>query len=361
MNDTVRLGRIGGVVVGLNWTLLVVVALLAYGLASSSFPSYAAGYPAVSYAVASGTSERVWLLCVLLHELGHAFVARRAGLAVGGITLSWMGGVTRIEGDAARPRAELAIAAVGPAVSLALGGLLWVARLSVQHSSVHRLMAAALGWLAVINVVLAVFNLFPAAPLDGGRVLHALAWSATGDRLRATRIASRAGVVLGAAVIGFGVVEGYRGSRSANGLFLMLLGWWLLSAARAEEASANAHSALEGLKVADLMRPVGAGPGWLTIDAFIEHHAGARPGWVWLLEGWESGYQGVVSGDALLAVPLQRRAVLRPLDLGLPVAAAAGASPTEDLLDVLARTEGKQVVSGTDSGSTVCTVLSIDV
>ena len=202
MNDSVRLGRIAGVRVGLNWTLLAMVALVAGGLADNRFAFEAPGYSTAAYAAAGAITALVLLFGVLLHELGHAVIARRVGLQVDGITLSWMGGVTRIEGDAHSPAAEFAIAGVGPMVSAAFGGLLWAARVLVEGAGGGRLAVSALAWLAAINLVLAVFNLLPASPLDGGRVLHSVVWGITRDRWRATRVAASAGVALGSLMVG---------------------------------------------------------------------------------------------------------------------------------------------------------------
>src|SRR5579875_3574984 len=206
MKDSVRLGRIAGVRVGVHWSLLVMVALVAGGLAQNRFSSDAPGYSGTAYALA-GVLTAVGLLAgVLLHELGHAVVARRRGLSVDGITLSWMGGVTRIEGDTGTWRNELLVAGVGPLVSAVLGGGLWLVRVGVGHGGAGGLALAALGWLAWINVVLAAFNLLPAAPLDGGRVLHSIVWAAGRDRWRATRIAAGTGVVLGAVIVALGLI-----------------------------------------------------------------------------------------------------------------------------------------------------------
>src|SRR5579862_7519994 len=132
MKDTVRLGRIAGVRVGLNWSLLAMVVLVASGLADNRFSYEAPGYPRMAYVVAGVVTAIGLLLGVLLHELGHAVAARRYDLTVDGITLNWMGGVTRIQGDTDRPAPELVVAGIGPLVSAAFGGLLWLARLVVE-------------------------------------------------------------------------------------------------------------------------------------------------------------------------------------------------------------------------------------
>ncbi|MGH9057869.1 MAG: M50 family metallopeptidase, partial [Acidimicrobiales bacterium] len=313
MRDTVRLGRLAGVRVGLNWSLIAMMVLVAGGLADNRFAYQAPGYGEGAYALAGALTAVGLLVGVLLHELGHAIVAQRYGLQVDGITLSWMGGVTRIEGEAGTPSVELVIAGIGPLISAVFGGVLWLARIGAESAGAGSLVVAALGWLAVINVVLAVFNLLPAAPLDGGKVLHALVWAPTHDRWRATRVAAGAGIGFGALLVAAGFVMLARLASPIDGLFISFIGWWLLGSARAERALGAAHQSLEGLTVADVMRPVGAAPGWITVRAFAEGHAAGRPGWVWLLENWGGGYGGVLPGDVIGSVPFPQWDLARPL------------------------------------------------
>jgi Zn-dependent protease len=360
MNDSIRLGRIAGVRIGLNWTLLAMVALVAGGLASNRFAVDAPGYSTSAYAVAGAVTAVVLLFGVLLHELGHAIVAHRVGLQVDGITLSWMGGVTRIEGDAHSPGAEFAVAGVGPLVSVAFGGLLWLVRVLLMGAGAGRLAGSALAWLAAINLVLAVFNLLPAAPLDGGRVLHAIVWGITRDRWRATRVAATAGVALGSLMMAGGFLILLRTRDALNGFFISFIGWWILGSARAERDQGRVRQSLEGTPISEFMRPVGAAPGWITVRAFADTYASGRPGWVWLLERWEGGYGGVLPGDVIGSVPFPQWDLARPLDVALPISTATGAAPDEDALDVMTRTHGKQVILVVDDGRTVGAVLPAD-
>jgi Zn-dependent protease len=360
MNDTIRLGRVAGVRIGLNWSLLAMVALIAGGLADNRFAIDAPGYSGAAYALAGAVTAVALLIGVLLHELGHAVVARRAGMQVDGITLSWMGGVTRIEGDARSPFAEFGIAGIGPLVSLAVGGVLWIVRMLAVAAHGGHLVVSALGWLAIINVVLAIFNLLPAAPLDGGRVLHSIVWAVTRDRWRATRVASGAGVGLGTMMIIAGFLVLARGTDPLDGFFVSFIGWWLLGSARAERQLAQVRHSLDGVRISEVMRPVGAAPGWITIRAFAERYATGRPGWVWLLEKWDGGYGGVLLGDAIASVPFPQWDLARPLDVAVPISATTGAAPDEDTLDVIGRTGAKQVVLVVDDGRTVGAVLPAD-
>ena len=362
MKDSLRLGRIAGVKVGLNWSLLAMVALVASGLADNRFPFDAPGRATGAY-VAAGALTAVGLFAgVLFHELGHAMVARRVGLSVDGITLNWMGGVTRIEGDAPRPRTEFAVAVIGPLISLLFGGVLWAVRAWVDSSGGSALVLSALGWLAGINVILAVFNLLPAAPLDGGKVLHSAVWAATGDRWKATRAAVGAGSVLGGVMIFAGFVLTSRPAYGVNGLFIAFIGWWLLASARTERSVGAVHHALYGVRMADVMRPVGSAPGWITVHSFMDTYAAGRPGWVWMLESWGGGgYAGFVLGDSVGAVPLPQWDIVRPMDIAIPVSASAGAGPGEGALEVLGRMTGKQVIVVVDNGRTIGAVLPSDI
>lgn len=361
MRDSIRIGRVAGVRVGVHWSLVVMVVLVASGLARSRFATEAPGYSGTAYAVAGGLTAVGLLIGVLLHELAHAVVARSQGLSVDGITLSWMGGVTRIEGDTRRPRTELFVAGVGPVASGVVGLILWLARLGVSGWGAGSLVLASLGWLAWINIVLAGFNLIPAAPLDGGRVLHAIVWAAGKNRWRATQVAAGTGVALGAAVVVLGLVLTERNHDLFDGFLIGFMGWWLLASARTELGSGAVHQALDGVRLSQVMRPVGEAPGWITIRAFAEQYAGNRPGWVWLLRDWSGQYAGVLSGDTLGAVPYPQWDLARPLDVALPVRAAAGAAPDEDALDALARTGSASVTLVVAGGRTVGAVLPGDV
>jgi Zn-dependent protease len=292
MRDTVRLGRIIGVPIGLNWSLMVIVAIFAFGLAQNRFPADAPGYGHETYYVVGALTAVALLVAVLLHELGHAIVARRSGLQVEGITLSWMGGVTRIVGDTTSPAREFGVAAIGPLVSFTLGALLWGGRSIAETLGAGRLTISAITWLAVINVVLAVFNLLPASPLDGGRILHAAIWSVTRDRWRAAKATSWAGVVLATLTISLGVYEVIGRRDGIDGALVAILGWWILTAARDEERQAQVHRALDGVRIHQIMRPVASAPGWITTYELVSRFATAHPDTVWMLERWGGGAGG---------------------------------------------------------------------
>jgi Zn-dependent protease len=252
VKDTVRLGRIAGVGVGLHWSVLVLGALAAEQLAGRRFPARVPGYSIAEYQVTAVATAAVFLGCVLVHEVSHAVVARRRGVGVDGITLWLLGGATRMTSDPATPMAELAVAGIGPLTSFALGAVMIGFAIAGREGSVSPLLVDALTWLGVINLVLAVFNALPGAPLDGGRVLHALVWRRRNDEQHATRVASRAGQILGTILIAFGLFEFAFAASGGTGLWIALIGWFLLSAARAEAADATTH------RVGDIVQPLAA-------------------------------------------------------------------------------------------------------
>jgi Zn-dependent protease len=241
MKDGMPLGRIAGVNVGLHWSLLLIEGLLVGQLAGGRFPAAAPGYSEAQYLFAAGVTSFFFVGCVLAHELSHAVIARREGIGVDGITLSFLGGVTRLTSDATTPRVELAVAGAGPLTSLVLGVVTVSLAIALRASSVSPLLAAVLTWLGVVNLVVAVVNALPGAPLDGGRLLHAFVWSRDGDPRRATRVASRAGEILGVILIAAGLLEFVFARTRVGGLGIALVGWFLHNGARVEEARSGVH------------------------------------------------------------------------------------------------------------------------
>ncbi|HET9691407.1 MAG TPA: site-2 protease family protein, partial [Acidimicrobiales bacterium] len=316
LRDTVRFGKVRGVSVGAHWSLLAMVVVVGGGLARSRLPLDVPGRAAAAY-WGTGALTAVGLVAgVLAHEAAHALVARRAGLAVGGITLSWLGGVTRMEGDVPGPAWEAAVAGAGPLTSALAGGAALAARAAVAGPGSGRaLAAAALLWLAAIDIALAVFNLMPATPLDGGRIVHATLWWLTHDPGRASTTTARVSRVVGLAVVAAGAWLLVGRGRPADGLAVGLLGWWVVGAAAAEARSSAAAHCLDGATVAHLMRPVAAAPGALTVEQFADGLAAHRPGWVWLLHGGDDRFSAVVAGDAALATPRAMWAAVRLADV----------------------------------------------
>jgi Zn-dependent protease/CBS domain-containing protein len=253
MKQTVRLGRVAGIPVGAHWSVLVIMMLLAQSLAMVVLPAAAPGRSWWIYWLVAVVTAALFLASLLAHEVAHALVARRYGMRVERVTLWLLGGVAELGGQPSSPRVDLRVAVVGPLTSVAAGGVFFAA-VFAGAGLLPRVCVAALSWLAWINVVLAVFNLLPAAPLDGGRVLRALLWRRWGDQARAQVTAAKAGRVLGGGLIWLGLLQ-ILAARNPGGIWLALVGWFLIGAADAERRATELASRLRGLTVRAAMTP----------------------------------------------------------------------------------------------------------
>ena len=238
MGDTFRLGRIAGVSVGFHWSLLGVAVLIILQLAGEL-----QGDRASTLALAT-VGAVLFLGSVLLHELGHSVVAQREGLEVDGVSLWLLGGVARLRGHPATPGAEFRIAFAGPAVSGLLAIGFFAVGVGVGELGWSSSVGDVLRWLGWLNAILFVFNLLPAAPLDGGRLLKAALWRWWRDPLRATIGAGRAGQGLGALLLGLGVFQLLRGF--TPGVWTAMIGWFVLAAAGYEVGAARDEQRRQG-------------------------------------------------------------------------------------------------------------------
>lgn len=249
MNPDFTICRIAGIRISINWSWLIVFAIVVWSLVADVFPAENPGLSNATYAVMGVVAALVFFLSILLHELGHALVARRNGMEIEGITLWLFGGVAQFKEMFKSPGAEFRIGIAGPAVSFFLGvAFIGAAALTTFSTALN----GTLFWLGYINLFLLVFNLLPALPLDGGRVLRATLWKVKGDFGWATRIAASFGRFFGYLMIAAGVLS-FIAYRSVGGVWLALIGWFLLGAAGGERRISRVHEALEGLHVRDLM------------------------------------------------------------------------------------------------------------
>ncbi|MFD7894915.1 site-2 protease family protein [Streptomyces sp. NPDC059743] len=356
MRATFSLGRIAGVRIGVHWSVLVIFVLITLGLAEGRFPQVYPGHAVGLYWVAALVTSLLFFASLLAHELAHAIVARHNGVQVDDIVLWLLGGVARLRSEASDPGAELRIAGVGPLVSLVLGGLFTLCTWLLLIGDAPRLIVEASAWLAAINVLLAVFNSIPAAPLDGGRLLRALLWWRTGDRLRATAGATAAGRVFGWLLVAAGFVL-FIATRAFDGLWLALIGWFLITAATAEGREAQMRSVLSGVPVRHAMTPDPVTvPTGLTVAQFLadsryRYRYSAFP----VVTG-EAGEVGVTAkagvtgeaggaGDAAGLITLERarhtpedqRESLTVKDVMLPLTDITTAGPDDPLADLLPR------------------------
>jgi Zn-dependent protease len=248
MSGTLRLGRLAGIPVLVHWSLLVIAGLIALNLGQVLSPD--GGVSAWSV-IAAGLAAGAFFASVLAHELAHALTARRHDVGTDSITLWALGGVAHLSSEPRSARAQGWIAVAGPAMSLVLGFVGIAAALGLHALGAPEEFTTVTAWLGVINGLLAVFNLLPGAPLDGGRVLAAVRWGRHGDRYRAMEEAATAGRVLGWSIAGLGVwllLSGY------NGLLIALSGAFIALNATVERAGARVRRQLGPVMVADIAR-----------------------------------------------------------------------------------------------------------
>ncbi|WP_433427722.1 site-2 protease family protein [Nonomuraea sp. CA-141351] len=308
MKGILPLGTVAGIPVRAHWSALGLAALIVAVLGGVVLPRAMPGLDHRHYWPVAVVAGGLFVASLLIHELAHALVARWCGLKTSSITLWGLGGSTELEEEAKNPRVELVVAAVGPLASLGIAALAFLTSLIMPRAT---LPASAVVWLATMNLLLGLFNLLPGAPLDGGRVLHALLWWRSGDRSRADRGAARAGHMLGAALIAVGLfgtlLWGWLG-----GLWLLLLGCFIVAGARQELTFKVARVGLRGLLVREVMTPEpDLAPAWMTVGEFVEKVVLGSRQTVFPVVTFTGAPIGCVSLFNLMTVPRARRSVTR--------------------------------------------------
>lgn len=280
MRASISLGRIAGIPIGLHYSWLLIATLITLSLAShfrATNPDWAVAVVWTSAVV----TALLFFVTLLAHELSHAVVAKSRGLPVRSITLFALGGIAQIDKDAGSAKTEFWMGIAGPITSLVIGFACIGAALAMGWSvggSAPGPLAAILGWLGSINVILAVFNLIPGYPLDGGRVLRAILWGMSGDIDRATRRAATVGQFVAGVFIVFGLLQFLAGG-GFGGLWLAFIGWFLLDAARASYAEVALTASLRGVRAGDVMaHDCDTIDASTALDAFVDQllHTGRR-------------------------------------------------------------------------------------
>jgi Zn-dependent protease/CBS domain-containing protein len=268
---SLRVGRLAGFEIRLDYSWFLVVFLMAWQLATGVFPRHFGLSPGTSW-VLGILGSLLLFASVLLHELSHAVVARRHGVEVAGITLFLFGGVAQIKGEPETPRDEFFIAAIGPVVSLFLGLACLGAAFALPVHGQVRPLAALLSYLGFINVTLALFNMIPGFPLDGGRILRSALWKITGNLRKATRWASFSGQTCAMLMMAWGLYRVLRHG-DLSGFWLVFVGWFLNNAAEGAYQQLLLRRALRGVAVADVMtQEVPTVDADIRIPAFVDRY-----------------------------------------------------------------------------------------
>ncbi|MEY7970616.1 site-2 protease family protein [Saccharomonospora xinjiangensis] len=334
MSSTFKLGTIAGIRVGAHWSVLGILIILVIAL-GRNWPVLVPGYSAGAYVAAALVAALLFLASLLAHELAHAVVARREGVEVEDITLWLLGGLASLRSEARTPGADLRIAAAGPLTSVLagalFGGLAWLL-VTVDAPALVVMVAV---YLAMLNVVLAAFNLVPAAPLDGGRILRAALWAWKGDRYRAAVWSARAGRGFGVALILLGVWQ-LLFVGTGSGLWWILIGLFVVSVAGAEERQAQLGDTLADVKVAEVMT---ADPdvtdARLSVHDFLHDVVLVRRHSAFPVVDAAGRVEGLVTLNRLRAVPTEERRTTTVRAIACPVADVPRAAPDTPLLDLL--------------------------
>ena len=247
--STLNLGAFWGIPVGLHYSWFLLLGLITWSLATQFYPSLYWGWSGAQYWVTALSAALLLFASVLAHEFAHSFVARMRGIGVHGVTLFLLGGVSRLRSEPRTAWEEFSIAAVGPATSMLLAGLFWLALLPV--SDLRTPLHGILVYLAVVNLVLGLFNLAPAYPMDGGRIFRSIVWGISGNFRLATTVSAWGGQLFGIAFAVWGALRVLQGN--PGGLLLVLLGLFLFVAAAASLRRSEGEGAVAGQLVSSAM------------------------------------------------------------------------------------------------------------
>jgi len=305
MGNAFNLGKVFGIQFRLHYTWFIIFVFVTVSLSWVVFPGSYPGWSQLLYWVMGIVTSLLFFASVLAHELAHSLVGRANGIPIKSITLFIFGGVAQMTREAVRPGAEFKMAAAGPACSLILGslfGLLWFYTQGLTEP-----IAGMAFQLAYINVALAVFNLIPGFPLDGGRVFRSILWRFTGNYIRSTRIATQVGRGVGYLFIGGGILIMFLFHEWFSGLWLAFIGWFLENAASASYRQTQWRGALQGFTAAQVMTsdcPIT--PSDITVNQLVQEYSFTfASGNCYFLVADEGGLKGVLTLHSIKAVSQQ--------------------------------------------------------
>jgi Zn-dependent protease/predicted transcriptional regulator len=329
---SVRLGKIMGIPIRIHYTLWFVFILIAWSLADGYMPSQYPGLGAVTYWAIGIASAIILFVSVLVHELSHSYIAKKNGLPIGRITLFFFGGVSELTEEPQDPGLEVRMAAAGPLMSFLIAGVLGALWYSGSLVKMPVAVTATLGYGALINAVLGIFNLIPAFPLDGGRVFRGSIWKRSGSLISATRTATRVSEGISLLMMLGGFVSIIFGD-FVNGIWIIFLGWFIRSGAETSLRQTLVGEALNGVTVADIMTrdvltvPVNITVQQLVSEYFLVHPHGGYP----VVEGKQ--VLGIVTMQCVRSVPKEKRETTTVKDAMIHCDQAATVKPSVSALD----------------------------
>ncbi len=333
-----RIGRWFGFPIRIDYSWFPVAALVIWTFSAREFPRTLPSYDSATYLVMGVAAALLFFLSVLLHELGHAVIGRVRGVTVESITLFIFGGIAQAREEPRRPLDEFLLTAAGPLTSLLLAGVFQMARLAAESLGASPPVVTVFGFLAFLNLVLAIFNMIPGFPLDGGRIFRSIVWAATGDLIRATRWATWGGRLFGGGLIALGLYTLSQG-QLVPGLWSAFIGWFLVNAASSSLRHFELRQLLRDIPVSRVMtsdpRKIDSS---LSIDRAIAEY---------FMRGRQEAYPveldgiliGIVDLSKVAEVPLALRAETRVSDVMRPTYELTSVGPDSSLAEVLSRPE----------------------
>ena len=335
--NTFPLGRIRGVPIRIHVSWFFIAGLILLGFWGRLQVAHPEAGGAVTGALAL-LGATAFFGSVVAHELAHAMVASRRGIEVEGITLFLFGGATEADPSSRSAADEFTVAIVGPLTSLALGAGLGLASVAVGATGGGEALRDLLAWLAGINVLLAVFNMMPGLPLDGGRVFRSAVWALTGDLAKATSWATAGGVVLGYALVSLGLLAVWQGG--LEGIWLMAIGWMISQSARQNRVQERLRDEFLDLVAADIMTsPVVTIPADITVADAVRHYFAQRSETSFpVIEG--STIVGLISVDLIRSLPPTERSTMSAGDAARRTEPPVLVGRATPMLEVLAAMAG---------------------
>jgi Zn-dependent protease/CBS domain-containing protein len=329
-----RIGSLFGIEVRIDYSWFIIFVLILWTLTRNVFPSVHPGEAAGTYVLMGLSATLLFFASLLAHELSHSLVARSRGIPVHSITLFIFGGVARTTAEFESPGDEFRIAAAGPISSLLIAAFFWLVSRAGTELDLPVAVTGVASYLALINFVLVVFNMFPGFPLDGGRLFRALVWKRTGDVRRATRIATNGGKVFGYMLMVLGFLNLFSGN-PLGGIWLVFIGWFVRMAAESSYVQHVLRRSLEGARAGDVMTPdpQTVEPG-ATLQHFLEEH---------VLEGRHHSYPvadggqavGLITLDRVRAVPKAEWSARSVRDAMIPMSPEIAVAPDASMADAM--------------------------
>lgn len=333
---SVKLGRIMGIPVRIHYTLWVVFVLIAWSLAYGYMPHQYPGLGAMTYWAIGIASAVILFASVLIHELSHSYVAKKNGLPIARITLFFFGGVSEMTEEPQHAELEVRVAAAGPLMSFLIAAVLGVLWFLTNLARVPVAITATLGYGALINATLGAFNLLPAFPLDGGRVFRGSLWKRSGNLVGATRTATRVSEAISLLMMLGGFAAIILGD-FVNGIWIVVLGWFIKSGAETGLRQTVVGEALSGVVVGDIMtRQTVTVPPEMTVQQLVSDYFLVQPhgGYPVVKDGQ---ILGIITLQCVRAIPKERRATETVAQAMIPCERAAVVKPTVTALDVMQR------------------------